>query len=190
MASIEQTLFEVGSGLIIWEILSFALLLVTLRVYTWKPITAFLAKREVAVKQVLESAEKAKVEAEKVLLEARQALSSCDQQLEKVRQRARAFASQIEVDLSVTAAKEAERILDGNQKDIERMKERAIEQLRGEIGGLVVESAALLIDNTLDGARHRKLIDRVLQRLPADCTIRYALDRPDAQASQVPKAEV
>lgn len=168
MTSMEQTLFEVESGLIIWEILTFVLLLVILRVYTWEPLTAFLAKREAAIKQVLESADKAKVDAEKALIEAKQGLMSFDRQLEKARQRARLFANQIEVALSVTAAKEVEGILAENRKNIERTKESAIQQFRVEIGGLVVESAALLIDNSLDAARHRNLIDRVLQSLPAD----------------------
>jgi F-type H+-transporting ATPase subunit b len=161
-------LFEIESGLTVWEILTFILLIVILRLYAWRPLLLALNKREAAIRQSIESAEEAKRDAEKVLEEARYALSQFDRERERIRLRGYAFSDQLKVTASTAAASEAERILDENRKEIQRVKEKAIQQLRAEVGGLVVDAAALIIDHAMDAARHRKLIESVLVSLPVD----------------------
>ncbi len=48
------------------------------------------------------------------------------------------------------------------------MKEKAIQQPRAEVGGLVIDAAALIIDHTMDAVKHRKLIEFVLESLAVD----------------------
>lgn len=68
----------------------------------------------------------------------------------------------------ITARSEAERVLNENRKEIKRIKERAVQQISAEIGGLVFQSASIIIDHVLDAAKHRELIEHALDNVPFD----------------------
>lgn len=158
-------LFEIESGLIVWEILTFILLILVLRLYAWRPLLAALNKREATIRQSIESAEEAKWDAERALEEAHYALSQCESELERMRQRAHAHADHVKATVLTSAAREAERLLDQSRKEIQRGRERAIQQLRADVGGLVVDAAALIIDHVMDSPRHSRLIESCSREL-------------------------
>jgi F-type H+-transporting ATPase subunit b len=50
--------------------------------------------------------------------------------------------------------------------EIERDKEAALNQLRGEVANLAILAAGRIIGETLDADKHRKLVDDMLRQLP------------------------
>jgi F-type H+-transporting ATPase subunit b len=159
-------MFNVDSGLIVWEIITFILLLGVLRLYAWKPLLVALKKRETAIAEALEKTDQAKRDAESLLRSSRDALRQTNLAFERIRQRSEPVIHQIKDAAVVAAEAEVNRILSETKEEIQRLKRRAIQQLREEIGGLVIECATVVIDNTLDPPRHRKLIENALRSLP------------------------
>lgn len=93
-----------GSGLIIWQIIGFGILLIILGKFAWKPILSALDERETAIEGALKAAENArnemanlKAENEKLLQEARlerdQILKSANETSAKMIEEAKAEAS-------------------------------------------------------------------------------------------------
>ncbi len=56
---------DVNPGLILWTIITFILLMLILKKAAWKPILNSLSERELFIKESLEKAEKARIDAEK-----------------------------------------------------------------------------------------------------------------------------
>ena len=52
------------------------------------------------------------------------------------------------------------------KEDIQREKETALLQLKNEVVDLAMNAAEKIIDETLDEAKQKKLVDKVLQSLP------------------------
>ncbi len=154
------------SGLIIWEILKFAVLLVVLWLYAWKPLMAALKKRETMIQHAMENAEQAKREAEIILKNNQNALLQANLEFEGIRQRSEPLINEIRDAAIAAAKKQVDSILNATKEEIQRMKGRAIQQLRAEIGGLAVDCAGVIVNNIVDSERHRKLIDRALDSIP------------------------
>ena len=57
-------------------------------------------------------------------------------------------------------------MIDQAKLEIERDKEAALAQLRGEVAHLAIQVAGKILDETLDENKHRKLIDSYLRELP------------------------
>jgi F-type H+-transporting ATPase subunit b len=67
----------------------------------------------------------------------------------------------------VAKAHESAKTMMGQAKeDIQREKETALLQLKNEVADLAMNAAEKIIDETLDEAKQKKLVDNVLQSLP------------------------
>ena len=67
----------------------------------------------------------------------------------------------------VAKAHESAKTMMGQAKeDIQREKETALLQLKNEVVDLAMNAAEKIIDETLDEAKQKKLVDKVLQSLP------------------------
>lgn len=58
---------DVNPGLILWTVVTFLILLFILSKFAWKPILSSLHERESQIKESLEKAETARLEAEKLI---------------------------------------------------------------------------------------------------------------------------
>ena len=71
-------MLEINSGLILWTILTFVIVLVILKSAAWKPLLAALAAREESIRASLREAADARGEAAKLLEENRRQLAQAD----------------------------------------------------------------------------------------------------------------
>jgi len=129
-----MAVFNVDSGLILWEVITFILLLVTLRLYAWKPLVRELRKREIAIQQAIDQAEQARGDAEIVLRSSRDALEHTLLEFDRIRQRSEPLINQIKNVALDTADGQVNRILSETTEEIQRVKERAIQQCGARSG--------------------------------------------------------
>jgi len=73
-------MLNVHSGLIIWTIITFVLLVLVLSKVAWKPLLQALHNRENGIREALREADEARKEAEKVLAENRQAITKANEE--------------------------------------------------------------------------------------------------------------
>jgi F-type H+-transporting ATPase subunit b len=155
-------------GLIVWTIITFALLVIVLRAFAWKPLLEALQKREDSVRDSLHRAEQARAEAERLIEENRRQLALAGQEGKRILNESRTLAQQLQKELTDKAQEQSRKMIDQARAEIERNKDAALVQLRGEVAALALGAAEKILSETLDDAKHRRIIDTYLNDLPAN----------------------
>ncbi len=161
-----ENVLNVSPGLMIWTLINFFLLLVLLIKFGVKPILNGIRSREAGIRDEINNATKANLEAQSLLLESQNKLQTVQKEMGEIIHKARVQAEE----LIHKASEEAERLkrqkVDEATKEIERSKESAILALRSEVAGLVVIATEKLLGETLDKEKHIKLVELHIEKLP------------------------
>jgi len=159
-------MLDVNPGLIVWTIVTFICLLVVLRKFAWKPLLDSLQRREEHVRNALDRAEQAKQEAEHLLDENRKQLARAEEESRRILGEGRALAEKLKQEIMDRTSQQSRTMIDQAKMEIERDKEAALAQLRGEVANLAIKAAEKILDETLDENKQRKVIDAYLRELP------------------------
>ena len=159
-------MLDPNPGLIVWTVVTFVLLLLVLNKFAWKPLLKALHDRESSIRGTLEHAENAKAEAEKILEENRRQLAKAGEEAQKILAEGRALGDRLKQEIVEQANAQSRRMTEQARLEIERDKESAIAQLRGEVASLAINAAGRILNETLDEKKHRALIDDSLSKLP------------------------
>lgn len=158
-------MLDINPGLIIWTIITFVLLVVILGKFAWKPLLQALQTREQEIADALHKAEEAKKDAERMMQENKAAMQKASIETARLIAEGRAMAEQVKNDIVAKANESAKKMLEQAKDEIAREKDAAVQQLRSEVADLAVTAAEKILDESLDGAKQKKMIDKVLQQL-------------------------
>jgi F-type H+-transporting ATPase subunit b len=158
-------MLDINPGLIIWTIVTFALLVVVLGRFAWKPILQVLQTREQEIADSLKKAEEAKKDAERMMQENKIAMEKAGTETARLIAEGRSMAEQLKNDIVAKANESAKKMLEQAKDEIGREKESAMAQLRSEVADLSISVAEKILDESLDGAKQKKMVDKVLQQL-------------------------
>lgn len=159
-------MFEINPGLSLWTIITFILLLVLLKRLAWRPLVDALTSREESIRESLAQAEHARREAHRLMEENQKQIANAHAEFQRVLREAREEAEKLRAKRKQEAEAEARKIIDQGKMEIEREKESALLQLRGEVADLAILAASKILDETLDEKKHRKLVDDFLRNFP------------------------
>ena len=159
-------LLKIDPGLMIWTTITFVALLVVLWSVVWKPLLAMLDERERRIRDALSGAERARHEAERTLVEYRETLSKAEVEARERMQKATEQAHQERERIVSESHHQATRLVEDARAEIQHEKERALQELRQTVGDLAIQAASKLLDENLDNARNRKIVDDFIHRLP------------------------
>ncbi|HIF9086737.1 TPA: F0F1 ATP synthase subunit B [Photobacterium damselae] len=131
--------------------------------YIWPPLTELLDKRQREIAEGLIHSENAVKELElarangdKLLNDAKKSASELVEQGNKRR-------SQIIDDAKAEAEAEKARIIAQGQAELESERNRIRQELRREMSDLVIETAEKLINQNLDSAANRELVNKLIK---------------------------
>ncbi|HIF9061285.1 TPA: F0F1 ATP synthase subunit B [Photobacterium damselae] len=131
--------------------------------YIWPPLTELLDKRQREIAEGLIHSENAAKELElarangdKLLNDAKKSASELVEQGNKRR-------SQIIDDAKAEAEEEKARIIAQGQAELESERNRIRQELRREMSDLVIETAEKLINQNLDSAANRELVNKLIK---------------------------
>ncbi len=158
-------MLDINPGLIIWTMITFALLVVVLGKFAWKPILQALQAREHEIADALKKAEEAKKDAERMMKENQIAMDKASNETARLIAEGRAMAEQLKNDIVAKANESAKKMLEQAKDEISREKDAAMSQLRSEVAELSITVAEKILDESLDGAKQKKMVDKVLQQL-------------------------
>jgi F-type H+-transporting ATPase subunit b len=161
-----NTLLDPESGLILWEIIVFVILVTILRMYACAPLNRILGKHALDIQRSLKGAEDAKLESESILLRARECLAGSRVRYENRISDARVLTGQLVDEAILSAREEAGHIVEKLRHEIQQLKTEEIQRMQAEIGSVIVECAATLLDSVLDAQRHRRIVDSMLEAIP------------------------
>ncbi len=154
-----------GIGLMIWTLLAFGVTLLVLRKAAFPRISNALDKRQRAIEESIDTAERTKAEAEELLAEYRRRLSEARQQAEDIVARARKAGEQHESESLASAREQREELMAQTRRDIESETRRAIQEIRNEVAGLTVLATEKVTRKTLTEDDQRRLVEEALNEL-------------------------
>jgi F-type H+-transporting ATPase subunit b len=158
-------MLEINSGLILWTILTFVIVLVILRSAAWKPLLAALAAREESIRASLREAADARGEAAKLLEENRRQLAQAEVQSQRIIREGRDMGERLKAELLEKANATSLHMIEQAKEEIRREKDAALIQLRDEAGALVIAAAGKILDANLDTPKQRQLADAAIREI-------------------------
>jgi len=161
-------LVKPGIGLMVWTLLAFGILLLLLRKLAFPRIAENLDKRQRAIEESIDTAERTKTEAEQLLAEYRQRLHDARQQAEDIVTRARKAADNHEVEAKEAGRRHLEEQMERARHEIEAETRRALQQIRNEVADLTVMATEKVTRKSLTEDDQRRLVDEALAELDFD----------------------
>jgi F-type H+-transporting ATPase subunit b len=152
-------------GLMIWTLLVFGIAMLILAKVAFPRIAEALDKRQRAIEESIDTAERIRREAEELLAEYRERLSEARGQADEIVSRARKTGEAAEADIVAGARAKREEMMGQTRREIEAETRRAIQQIRNEVADLTIAATEKVTRKTLDGADQRRLVDDALAEL-------------------------
>jgi F-type H+-transporting ATPase subunit b len=158
-------LVQPGIGLMIWTLLAFGITLWVLRRYVFPQIQDQLDKRQRAIEETIDTAERTQKEAEQLLAEYRQRLQEARQQADDIVTRARKAADRHQEEAVEATSKKQQEMLDQARRDIETETRLALERIRKEVADLTVIATEKVTRKTLTSEDHQRLVQEALREV-------------------------
>jgi F-type H+-transporting ATPase subunit b len=158
-------LVEPGIGLMVWTLLVFFAAFLVLRKLAWPQITEALDKRQHAIEESIDTAERTKTEAAQLLEEYRERLKEARSQADEIVARARKSGEVTEREATEAARQRREELLEQTRRDIEAETRRAIQEIRAEVADLTVLATEKVTRKSLTGDDQRRLVEEALSEL-------------------------
>ena len=152
-------------GLMIWLLLAFGITLLILRKYAFPAIGDALDKRQRAIEESIDAAERTRQEADALLADYRQRLTDARAQADEIVAKAEK-AGEVAKDESLAAAKtQREELHEQTLREIDAAKRAAIQEIRREVADLTVLATERVTRKTLDADDQRRLVEEALGEL-------------------------
>lgn len=145
------------------QLVSFLILLGLLVYFGYKPIRKMLDERANKIRESMEQAEATKQEYEQAKVAVQKQISKARQEGQAVISQAAQIGDRLKEEAKEEARKEAQIIVDRTRVELERERDKAIDDLRREFVDTAILAAGKVINETLDKEKHRKLIEEALE---------------------------
>ena len=160
-----ETLFSVDTGLMIWTVATFLVLLFVLGRYAWKPLLGALDAREQGIQASIDEAHRLRDESRELAAQNRAQLAEARREAQAIVAESRDAAERVKREIEDKARVESQAILERARNEIEQQKVAAIEELRRESVELAMGAASKLIGRNLDADADRALVSSYLTAL-------------------------
>jgi F-type H+-transporting ATPase subunit b len=152
-------------GLMVWTLILFGISMVFLWKVAFPRISQALDRRQKAIEDSIDAAERTRQEADQILDEYRERLREARRQAEEIVGRARKTAEVHERNAQAEAQATREQLMEQTRRDIESETRRAIDQIRREVADLTVMATEKLTRKSLDDDDQRRLVEDALREL-------------------------
>ena len=152
-------------GLMIWTLLVFGLTMFLLYKLAFPRIAESLDRRQKAIEESIDAAERTRTEADQLLAEYRERLTAARQQADEIVARARKAGEQQEADAVNAGKQRREELLEQARKDIETETRRAIQVIRAEVADLTIMATEKVTRKTLSDDDQRRLVEEAVAEL-------------------------
>ncbi|MCG3148966.1 MAG: ATP synthase subunit b [Verrucomicrobiae bacterium] len=152
-------------GLIIWSIATFAVMIILLGKFAFKPIGEALERRGATIKTQLDEAEKSRAEAKKLMEDYQKQIAEARAEAAKVIEEARQLGEKVRKDVVDKANAEASAVVSRAQEEIVRQKEKGIQEMKDTVASLAVQIAGKVIEKEVNEATHKVLVENLIKDL-------------------------
>ena len=160
----KDLLYPKASELILGAI-AFFILFFFMAKWVMPRVNAILEERRGKIQGDLEKAEATRKEAEQELTDYRSQLAGARDEANRIIEEARKTAEAMRVDMNKKAEAESQSIVARAQDEIRAERDRVFQELRTQVGELSLQLAGRMVGESLDKARHLKLVDDYIDQL-------------------------
>lgn len=161
----EGGLLSVNTGLMVWTVLIFAIVLLVLYKAAFPHILGAVEARERHIRELLEAAARDRADAQALLEEQRRELEAVRARTQELVAEGRAAGERVREEILAQARREQEELIIRTRRDLEGEMARAVEQLRTEAVELAVAAASKLVQRNLDQEDNRRLVRDFLSQV-------------------------
>jgi F-type H+-transporting ATPase subunit b len=162
-----SAIFSLNIGLAIW---TWVLFLLTLGILAWKVfplIAGGLEERQRKIQEAIDTAREDREEARRLVEEQTRELSRARQEAQRLLDETREAAGRLRQELVTGAEAEKVDILERARREMDRERQRVLEQLREETVDISLAAAERLIKARLDTEADRRLVREYIGSLEA-----------------------
>jgi F-type H+-transporting ATPase subunit b len=149
---------EINPLTVLATIINFAILVLILRHFLFKPVSDTISSRESEIKNRIEKSEEDEKKAELLRLENEENLKNSRETGKAIVEDFKSRAERVSDDIVKQAKEEAEAMLERSRKDAEREREKARDEIKTEAIDLAILLSSKALETTIDEEEHRRLI--------------------------------
>lgn len=149
-------LLSPGTGLIVWQLFVFLLLVLVLSKMGWKPILSSLKEREASIQDALDAAEKAKAEMASMKADNEKLLREARDERDKILRDARDAAGRLHDQAQTDARKNADKIIEDAKAVIQTEKAAALRDVKAQVALFSIEIAEKIMKKNLANDKAQK----------------------------------
>ena len=150
---------------LIIQAVNFGLLLLVLWRFLYKPLTAKMEERTLAIKKSLEEAQAARAEAQRERAEHAAKIQAANAEAQAIRAAALKEAADEQRRLVEAARAEAARLVESAKAELDQDVRRAKQELRQEVSDLAITVAERLIKKSLRDEDHRRIVEDAIAHI-------------------------
>ncbi len=149
----------ISPALVFTEALGFLIFIYLLNRFVFKPIFAILDERQRTIQQTYDQLDEDRRQMEETRRQYEARLAAIEDAARERIQAAVKEAQTLRDNLVADAQQKAESIVESGHNEVERERQKAFLDLRGQIVSLTVAAAGKIVGESLDDAHHAKLVD-------------------------------
>ena len=167
-------LFDINTGLSLWALIVFGILLALLGKFAWGPILRALEAREQNIQASIDDAARLREEAADALDRHRRQVREARHEARQIIAEAKEAAVLLGGELEAKAREESAAIVQRARREIEVERDAVLEAIRKETVGLALAAASRLVQRRLDAPEDRELVNDYLSSLSTEAKGRDA----------------
>jgi F-type H+-transporting ATPase subunit b len=160
-----RTFMKPDTGLMVWTLVIFVVLLFVLTRFAFGPLTKAVQARERSLQEAIDGAKRDREEAAKLLADHQAKIEASRGEAQKLIADGRAVAEKMRADMLEQTRKEQQDVLERARREIDNEKTKAIAEMRREAVDLALAGASKVIEQNLESAKNRQLVESYLSSL-------------------------
>ncbi|MDQ0903000.1 MULTISPECIES: F0F1 ATP synthase subunit B [unclassified Paenibacillus] len=149
----------------VFAIIAFLILYLLLNKYAFGPLVDIMEKRRQLIAEQVGSADKNRQEAEKLVTEQKEAFQEARKEAYDLIEEARNTSNKQAETIITQAKEEASRLKEDALRAIDIEKNKAVAELRSEVGALSVKIASKIVEKEVDAAAQQGIVDQYLKKV-------------------------
>ena len=145
------------------QMIALVVLFLIIRIFLWKPITAFLANKAAATDKELEEAIALKEENKKLNLELQDRLGHAQEEIKEILAKANVEGQKKKEEIVAQAKEEARKRLEDASVQIELEVKRQKEDIRQEIVDIAFLAASKIAEKEVDRNKYLSLVEEIIE---------------------------
>lgn len=148
----------------IFQIVNTLVIFLALRHFLFNPVTEMLEKRTKSIESSIQDAERKNKESDKLKADYEEKLNEIKKERNQIIEDATRRAKDRGDEIVEAAELEAKRAMEKATKEIEREKQKMLNDLKGQISELAIAAAQKVIEKDLDQNTHKDMINKFIDK--------------------------